>query len=61
MKFYQDLPEEYQEMIFEGLKKELKKEMKEHGQNNITEFVDDWINCNNTPNQVKKWFNDYCL
>lgn len=59
--FFQDLPDEFQHKIFEGLKKDLKNLQLELKYKNTGEFIDNHINCNNTQLQIKEWVNRYCL
>ena len=65
MTFFQDLPIEYQEQIYFGLKnnQHIRKNCQDEGYSlsNIGEYVDDYINRNNTPTDVKRWLENYCL
>ena len=66
MTYYQDLPVEYQNTIFETLKERLKQDAEDQGYDtnngdHMIEFVDDYINCNNTKENVREWVNEYCL
>ncbi len=59
MAYFQDLPEEYQEKIFEGLKKDLIEDSDEPEY--IDEEVDNHINCLNYASKIKEWVIEYCL
>ena len=59
LKYFQDLPDELKEVVFEEIKNhlieegEITKENIKEGQD--MEITDDWINRNNTPYFWKDW------
>jgi len=65
MAYFQDLPEEYQDKIFNGLKEnpeELDTDLgDDYTDEELNEAVDDFINCHNNQEEVKEWVELYCL
>jgi len=63
--FFQDLPEVYQDKIIGGMRnnKHHIKSCKDMGISLkfIDEYIDNYINCNNTIFNVKYWVETYCL
>ena len=61
MKYFQDLSEEQQEAIWQGLKndKELKQEAEDEGLVCDDEYIDDYINRLNTSENVEEWLKIY--
>ena len=59
MSYFQDLPQEYQDQIFEAHKKEFLAEGEDP--KFADEITDDYINCHNNAKEVKEWVNEYCL
>lgn len=65
MAYFQDLPEEYKDKIFNGLKdnpEELDTDLgNDYTEEELNEAVDDFINCHNNQEEVKEWVELYCL
>ena len=59
--YFQNLPQEFQERIINGLKKDLKNLARAEGYNCNNEYIDDYINRNNDHDTVRNWINCYCL
>lgn len=61
MAYFEDLPEEYQNKIIEGLKKSIIKDLEKSERKHIMEEVNNHINVNNDHESIKRFVNDYCL
>jgi hypothetical protein len=60
MKFFQDLAPEVQQAIVSAIKKRFRNDVGLKGAA-LDEAVDNYINCNNTHDNVKAWVNKYSL
>jgi len=60
MKFFEDLAPEIQQAIFTGIKKRFRNDVGLKGAT-LHEAVDNYINCNNIPDNVTAWVNKYYL
>ena len=65
MAYFEDLPDEYKDSIWEGMR-QFPSLLDVDLDDNYTieeldEAVDDYINCNNNETEVQEWVIKYCL